>query len=118
LENINIDMKKYLGLGAALVLTCLTLGPFVQLRAQTSQDAKPAHVITKDEAAKKYPLPPGKSYPMGSDLAVLSGGASGGSALGFIKSPYSSRVYDCRRPPASPGALLLDDSANKVFVRP
>ena len=111
-------MKKYLGLGAALVLTFLTFGPIVQLRAQTSADAKPAHVISKEEAAKKYPLPAGKSYPMGSDLAYLSGGASGGSALGFIKSPYSSRVYDCRKSPAGPGALLVDDSVNKVFVRP
>ena len=111
-------MKKYLGLSAALVLTCLTIGPLAQLRAQTSADAKPAHVITKEDAAKKYPPPAGKSYPAGSDLAMLSGGASGGSALGFIKSPYSSRVYDCRKPPASPGALLVDDSVNKVFVRP
>lgn len=111
-------MKKYLGVIAALVVACLGFSPFVQLYAQDTSSAKDPKIITKEEAAKKYPPPNGKSYPPGSDLAVLTGGATGGSTWGYIKSPYSSNVYDCRKGKAHPGDLILDQSVNKVFVRP
>ena len=110
-------MKKYSGLIAALVLGCFTLGFSAQLCAQTTQNAKIPKVISKEEAAKKYPPPNGRPYPLGSDLAILNGGASGGGTIGYIKSPYSSSVYDCRKG-AKPKDLILDESVNKVFVRP
>src|SRR4051812_49702989 len=55
-----------------------------------------AIIVTPEEAAKKYPPPNGKSYPNGMDQQLLT--APGTAAhSGFIKSPYSSRVYDCRK---------------------
>jgi hypothetical protein len=114
----SLDMKRYSGLIAGLVLTCLLVGPLVSAWAQDTRNAKEPKIISKEEAAKKYPPPNGKSYPPGSDLAVLTGGATGGSTWGYIKSPYSSNVYDCRRGKAHVGDLILDESVNKVFVRP
>ena len=118
LQNRNVNMKKYSRLVAALILGCFALGPFASSSwAQDTRDAKDPKIISKEEAAKKYPPPKGKDYPTGIDLAVLSGGALGGSTWGYIKSPYSSNVYDCRKK-AHPGDLILDESVNKVFVRP
>lgn len=111
-------MKKYLGVISAVVVACVGFSPFVQVCAQDTRSAKDPKIISKEEAAKKYPPPNGKSYPPGSDLAVLTGGATGGSSWGYIKSPYSSNVYDCRRGKAHVGDLILDESVNKVFVRP
>ena len=111
-------MKKYKGLISALVVAAFVFIPLVQVRAQDTRDAKDPKIISKEEAAKKYPPPSGKDYPSGSDLAVLTGGATGGSTWGYIKSPYSSNVYDCRKGKAHPGDLILDESVNKVFVRP
>lgn len=111
-------MKKYLGLTAALIVSCFIFSPTLNLRAQDTRNAKVPKIISKEEAAKKYPLPPGKSYPPGGDLAILSGGAGGGSTWGFIKSPYSSAVYDCRKGAAKRGDLILDESVNKLFERP
>ena len=111
-------MKTYSQLVAALVLGCFALGPLANSWAQDTRNAKPAKIISKEEAAKKYPPPNGKSYPSGSDLAILSGGATGGSTWGYIKSPYSGNVYDCRKGKARVGDLILDESVNKVFVRP
>jgi hypothetical protein len=111
-------MKKYLGLISALVVASIVFGPFVQVRAQDTRDAKEPKIIPKEEAMKKYPPPNGKSYPSGSDLTVLNGGATGGGSWGYIKSPYSSNVYDCRKGKAHVGDLILDESVNKVFVRP
>ena len=111
-------MKKYLGVISALVVAGVAFSPFVQVRAQDTRSAKDPKIISKEEAAKKYPPPNGKSYPSGSDLAVLTGGATGGSTWGYIKSPYSSNVYDCRKGKAHVGDLILDESVNKVFVRP
>lgn len=73
-------------------------------------------IVVSPEEAKKYPPPNGKTtYPNGMDEQVLK--APGTAAhSGFIKSPYSSRVYDCRKIGA--GTLLLDDAVKKVFVRP
>jgi hypothetical protein len=73
-----------------------------------------AIVVTPEEAAKKYPQN-GKAYPNGMD-AQLANDIGSATHSGFIKSPYSSRVYDCRK--IGKGTLLLDDSAKKVFVRP
>jgi hypothetical protein len=114
----SLDMKRYSRLIAGLVVTCLLAGPLVSAWAQDTTNAKQPKIISKEEAAKKYPPPKGKSYPPGSDLAVLTGGATGGSTWGYIKSPYSSNVYDCRRGKAHVGDLILDESVNKVFVRP
>ena len=111
-------MKKYRGLISALVVAGVVFSPLVQVRAQDTASAKQPKIISKEEAAKKYPPQNGKPYPPGSDLAVLTGGASGGSTWGYIKSPYSSNVYDCRRGKAHVGDLILDESVNKVFVRP
>jgi hypothetical protein len=67
-----------------------------------------AKVITKEEAAKKYPAPP-RGYPLGIPY--------GSGTPGFFQSPYSStKVYDCRTVPK--GALVLDKYTNKLFVRP
>lgn len=72
--------------------------------------------VTAEEAAKKYPLPAGKtSYPNGMDAQVANDIGSAEHS-GFVKSPYSSRVYDCRK--IAQGTLLLDDAVKKVFVRP
>lgn len=103
---------------AALVFGCFVVGPLANSWAQDTRNAKIPKVITKEEAAKKYPPPNGKGYPPGGDLAILSGGAGGGSTWGFIKSPYSSTVYDCRKGAAKPGDLILDEGVNKPFVRP
>jgi hypothetical protein len=35
---------------------------------------------------------------------------------GFVRSPYSSRVYDCRK--VGHGALILDEGAKKLFRAP
>jgi hypothetical protein len=101
-----------------MVLTCFVLGPLANSWAQDTRNAKDPKIISQEEAAKKYPPPNGKSYPAGADLAVLTGGASGGSSWGYIKSPYSSNVYDCRKGKAHVGDLILDESVNKVFMRP
>lgn len=111
-------MKKYLGLVSALVVAAVVFSPCLRVFAQDTRSAKDPKIISKEEAAKKYPPQNGKPYPPGSDLAVLSGGATGGSTWGYIKSPYSSNVYDCRRGKAHVGDLILDESVNKVFVRP
>jgi hypothetical protein len=111
-------MKKYLGLVSALIVGSVVFSPCVQVSAQDTRNAKDPKIISQAEAAKKYPPPNGKAYPPGSDLAVLTGGATGGSTWGYIKSPYSSNVYDCRKGKAHPGDLILDESVNKVFVRP
>ena len=111
-------MKKYLSLISALVVAAFVFIPVLQVRAQDTRDAKDPKIISAADAAKKYPLPPGKSYPPGSDLAILTGGAGGGSTWGYIKSPYSGNVYDCRKGKAHVGDLILDESVNKLFVRP
>src|SRR4051812_4523597 len=104
-------MKKYSALLTAVCLSVLALGTITPVRAGLD-DAQPATEVTKEEAAKKYPPPAGKSYPQG--LPSFNANTSTGG--GFFKSPYSSAVYDCRK--VSVGALLLDKSVNKVFVRP
>src|ERR1700730_5103118 len=64
--------------------------------------------VTKEEAAKKYPLPAGKSYPAGDrDIHKPSG---------WVNSPYSRDVYDCSK--IARGGLVLDTHVNKLFTRP
>jgi hypothetical protein len=113
-------MKKYSRLVAALIIGCFALAPLAISRAQDTSSAKVPKIIPKEEAMKKYPPPNGKQWPPGSDLTVLNGGATGGGSWGYIKSPYSSNVYDCRKGKSNThvGDLILDESVNKVFVRP
>jgi hypothetical protein len=102
-------MKKYLLFMSALVIGCLTLAPVVKVYALG--DAQPAVVITAEDAAKKYPMPAGKDYPVGVNANTHSATASG-----FVQSPYSARVYDCRK--LAHGTLILDEGAKKLFRKP
>ena len=74
----------------------------------TTANAVVPKPITPEEAAKKYPPPAGKSYPMATSVPTSTGG--------FYRSPYSSKLYDCRK--VGRKALVLDDSVNKVFFVP
>jgi hypothetical protein len=70
--------------------------------------ATPATAITKAEADKKYPMK-GGSYPTGQRDAH--------DPSGVIASPYPPHdKYDCSK--VAHGGLVVDVSANKVFVRP
>ena len=101
-------MKKYCAFVLALVLGIFVLAP-INTKGAGAGDAKMPQEISKEEAVKKYPPPAGKkSYPEGIATATSTGG--------FFQSPYSSKVYDCRK--VKKGSLILDDSVNKVFVRP
>ncbi|MEY2479840.1 MAG: hypothetical protein QOI04_767 [Verrucomicrobiota bacterium] len=76
---------------------------------QAMDEAIVPKVISKEEAAKKYPAPKG-GYP----VAMPHG--QGGSPFIF-DSPYSkTKTFDCRDIPR--GSLVLDKYANKVFIRP
>lgn len=101
-------MKKYSALLTALVLGLFTLATITPLRAAGGADAQPPKEISKEEAVKKYPPANGKSYPEAISTSTTTGG--------FFQSPYSSKVFDCRK--VKKGAYLLDDSVNKVFLRP
>jgi hypothetical protein len=94
--------------------------PPVNSRAAISARDKPGAVlsdgaivatrITPEEAAKKYPLANGKRYPLGDANYNYS------HKPGYIRSPYSSTIYDCTQIPR--GSLVLDTHANKVFGKP
>jgi hypothetical protein len=103
-------MKKYSPIISAIVLGFFVLGSINSVIAAGGvSDAKPPTQVTPEEAAKKYPLPAGqKSYPEATATTTSTGG--------FFQSPYSSRVYDCRKVPK--GAYILDESVKKVFLRP
>lgn len=102
-------MKKYLGLFSALLVASLIMAPLTKVYALG--EAEPAVVVTAEDAAKKYPLPAGKEYPPGINANTHSATASG-----FVQSPYSSRVYDCRK--LGHGTLILDEGAKKLFRKP
>lgn len=102
-------MNKYLALVSALLVTSLTLAPLTKVYAMG--EAQPAVVVTPEDAAKKYPMPGGKDYPVGINANTHSATASG-----FVQSPYSSRVYDCRK--LGHGTLILDEGAKKLFRKP
>src|SRR4029077_20988577 len=108
-------MKKYLNSLSAIILgvSCLTFLATARGQLESTRNAKTPKVISPEEAAKKYPLPAGKSYPVAVPLATDVGG--------FFHSPYSSMVYDCTKrscPTCGNGALILDETANKVFRMP
>jgi hypothetical protein len=102
-------MKKYLAVVSTLLVASLVLAPLTRVYALG--DAQPAVQVTPEDAAKKYPLPAGKDYPVGINANTHSATASG-----FVQSPYSSRVYDCRK--MKHGTLILDEGANKLFKKP
>ena len=102
-------MKKYLALVSALLVASLTLAPLTKVYALG--EAEKAVEVTPEDAAKKYPLPAGKDYPPGINANTHSATASG-----FVQSPYSARVYDCRK--MKHGTLILDEGAKKVFRKP
>jgi hypothetical protein len=66
--------------------------------------------ITPEEAAKKYPPSNGKNYPPGDANYNFS------HKPGYIRSPYSSAIYDCSGIPK--GSLIIDTHVNKVFAKP
>ena len=88
------------------MIGCITLAPLAKVYALG--EAQKAVEVTPEEAAKKYPPPNGKEYPVGINTATTTGG--------FCQSPYSSRVYDTRK--MKHGALILDEGVNKVFRKP
>ena len=89
-------MKKQIILLFTLLLSCAFL---TSLKAQGSGNAVLAKQISAEEAAKKYPLAAGKSYPKGIRT-------EGSEKAGFYRSPYNSKVFDCRKIPV--GGLVLD----------
>jgi hypothetical protein len=102
-------MKKYSAIITAVALGLFALGTINSVHAAGAADALLAKEISKEDAAKNYPPPAGKnSYPEGITVATSTGG--------FYQSPYSSRSYDCRK--LKHGALVLDESVKKVFLRP
>ena len=125
-------MKKYLAVILAAVVGCFVLslssamgqaygGKSTAISAVSTPSAnakKPGTIetggaivatpVTKEEAAKKYPLPAGKNYPAGNrDIHKPSG---------WVNSPYSRDVYDCSN--IARGGLVLDTHVNKLFTRP
>ena len=102
-------MKKYLALVSALLVASLTLAPLTKVYA--FGEAEKAVEVTPEDAAKKYPLPQGKDYPMGVNANNYSA-----TATGFVQSPYSARVYDCRK--LRHGTLVLDEGVKKLFRKP
>jgi hypothetical protein len=106
---VTTHMKKYLALVSALMVASFTLVPLTKVYALGEQPK--AVVVTPEEAAKKYPLPAGKDYPPG-----INANSHSATASGFVQSPYSSRVYDCRK--LGHGTLILDEGAKKLFRKP
>jgi hypothetical protein len=105
-------MKKYLTLIVAALLSASLLTP-ITMKGAGGADAQMPKEVSKEDAVKKYPPPAGKaSYPAGMPAGL---GASVTDRR-FVQSPYSSHTYDCKG--VKHGALLLDESVNKVFVRP
>ncbi len=102
-------MKKYLALVSTLMVASLILVPLTKVYA--FGEAQPAVVVTAEDAAKKYPLPAGQDYPTGINANTHSATASG-----FVQSPYSSRIYDCRK--LGHKTLILDEGAKKLFRKP
>lgn len=95
---------------SALLITATTITPLTKVYALGEEQK--AVVVTPEEAAKKYPLPKNmKDYPPGINANTHSATASG-----FVQSPYSSRVYDCRH--LAHGTLILDEGVNKLFRKP
>ena len=96
-------IKKHLSIFSAVALSICT---FSGLAYGFGEPVK-GKALTKEEAAKKYPMPKG-GYP----TATLG---SSGSVI--VPSPYNSGrmvdTSDCKR-----GEPCLDPMANKVFLKP
>ena len=103
-------MKKCLALASALLFVSLVLAPLTKVYA-VGEEPQKAVVVTPEDAAKKYPLPAGKDYPPGINANTHSATSSG-----FVQSPYSSRIYDCRH--MGHGTLILDEGVKKLFRKP
>ena len=107
-------MKKYLNILSAIILgvSCLTFVATARGQLDSTRDAQIPKVISPEEAAKKYPPPAGKKeYPPAITLPTSSGG--------FYRSPFSNTVYHCtKKDNCGGGALVLDESAKKVFRIP
>ena len=77
-------------------------------RQRGEKQAIEAKAITKAEADKKYPMK-GGTYPPGQ--------RDPHDPSGIIASPYPPHEkYDCSK--VAHGGLVVDEKANKVFVRP
>jgi hypothetical protein len=77
-------------------------------RQRGEKQAIEAKAITKAEADKKYPMK-GGAYPPGQ--------RDPHDPSGIIASPYPPHEkYDCSK--VAHGGLVVDEKANKVFVRP
>ena len=108
-------MKKHLNRVSVLILVVFWLLSVGTASGQldSTGNAKIPQVISKEEAAKKYPPPNGKSYPAATPVPTSTGG--------FYRSPYTNVIYDCRKkscPQCGSGVLVLDATANKVFRIP
>src|SRR5436305_7918395 len=103
-------MKKYLALLSALMVTSFTLAPLTRVYA-VGEEPQKAVVVSPEEAAKKYPMPGGKDYPAG-----INANSHSATSSGFVQSPYSSRIYDCRK--LGHGTLILDEPVKKLFRKP
>ena len=96
---------------SAVVVGLFVLGTSVYAQGVDSRTTRPViegKAITKAEAEKKYP-PPSSGYPAGErDPHERSG---------FVTSPYPPhQKVDCSK--IAHGALVVDTTAHKVFVRP
>ena len=77
-------------------------------RERGEHEALPAQAISKEEAQKKYP-PRNGGYPTAQ--------RDPHDPSGIVRSPFPpNEKYDCSK--VAHGALVVDQKANKVFVRP
>jgi hypothetical protein len=90
-----------------LCLTVFCTASIQTVRGAGGAEAKPGVEISKEDAAKKFPDQKGH---------YAEGIATSTSTGGFFQSPYSSRVYDCRK--MKKGSLVVDEPAKKAFLRP
>jgi hypothetical protein len=100
------------------VMTAVVAGLFVlgttvwaqgPLGAGTTHNVIVGKAITKVEAEKKYPPTKGGGYPTGE--------RDPHDPSGVVASPYPPhQKFDCSK--IAHGALVLDTTVNKVFVRP
>jgi len=96
---------------SAVVIGVLVLGTTVYAQGIDSRTTRPViegKAITKAEAEKKYP-PPSSGYPKAE--------RDPHDPSGVVASPYPPhQKFDCSKTPH--GALIVDTTANKVFLRP
>src|SRR5260370_14691145 len=105
-------MKSRLNRVSALILAVFWLLSVGRASGQggSTANSKIPQVISEKEAAKKYPPPNGKSYPLATSVPTDTGS--------FYQSPYRNEIYDCSSkscPQCGRGLLLLDATRYKVF---